>query len=119
VWSPSQFDAQVLPGVYSNQQGSTMYHPGIGRYLFLTKCDLYDAPEPWGPWTHAGTWCPKDAPISWQGGYEPGIISKDTGPDFFWFTTSGQNPAPKIQYRLTLGKMVMKLRKETGIRLPE
>ncbi|MFC2154829.1 DUF4185 domain-containing protein, partial [Candidatus Altiarchaeota archaeon] len=112
-WSESQFDSIPLPGVRAIEQGSAMYHPGIERYLFLTKTNLYDAPNPWGPWTYAGTWTSNQGPIRWQGGYQPGIISKDTGPDYFWFTISGQNEKPLITYNLNLGKIVMKL-KEPG-----
>lgn len=109
-WSSSQSDAVPLENVRTIGQGSAMYHPGIKRYLFLTKNDLFDAPYPWGPWTLAGTWTDKQSPVQWQGGYQPGIISKDTGPDTFWFTIAGQNQAPMITYRLHLGKMKMKLR---------
>ena len=87
-----------------------MYHPGVGRYLFLTSRTLYDAPAPWGPWTYAGSWGGAAAPVEWQGGYQPGIISKDTGPNSFWFTIAGQNRAPRIEYCLNLGRMVMTLR---------
>ena len=109
-WSPDEREAIPLPGVRASEQGSAMFHPGIGRYLFLTSRTLYDAPEPWGPWTYAGSWGGASAPLEWQGGYQPGIISKDTGPDSFWFTIAGQNAAPKIEYRLNLGRMVMTLR---------
>ena len=115
-WSSSQDEALPLNGVQTGQQGSAMFHPQVGRYLFLTESKLYDAPAPWGPWTVAGTWnapdCNKtspDWPINWQGGYMPGIISKDTGPDYFWFTVSGQHKVPKIAYQLQLGKMRMVL----------
>lgn len=46
----------------------------------------------------------------WKGGYQPGIISKDTGPDSFWFTISGQNEKPHVTYGLNLGRMMMKRR---------
>lgn len=110
-WSKSQFDAVPLDGVNAIEQGSAMYHPGIGRYLFFTKSELYDAPNPWGPWTHAGIWTGQQVSKQWQGGYQPGIISKDTGADYFWFTIAGQNQKPLVTYNLNLGKMVMKLKK--------
>jgi hypothetical protein len=109
-WSREEREAAALPGVRTSEQGSAMYHPGIGRYLFLTARALYDAPEPWGPWTYAGSWGGASAPLRWQGGYQPGIVSKDTGPDSFWFTIAGQNRAPRIEYCLNLGRMVMTLR---------
>jgi hypothetical protein len=111
VWSPDQADAAPLPGLTTPDQGSAMYHPGIGRYLFLTSRDLFEAPNPWGPWTLAAKWATKTIPEAWQGGYQPGIISKDTGPDHFWFTIAGQNQPPKVTYKLHLGKMVMQIRK--------
>jgi len=118
-WSPSQDEARPLPGIQTEDQGSAMFHPQLGRYLFLTRCQVYDASAPWGPWTLAGTWnrFPQrspDRPIQWQGGYQPGIISKDTGPDWFWFTIAGQNNAPKITYQLHLGKMRMIMRRDGG-----
>jgi hypothetical protein len=108
-WSASQDDAQALEGVRTMDQGSAMFHPYLKRYLFLTSLLLYDAPAPWGPWTKVGAWTSADSPVQWQGGYQPGIISKDTGPDWFWFTISGQNDLPKVTYRLHLGKMRLKL----------
>jgi len=113
-WSSSESDALPLPELRTSDQGSAMFHPGIGRFLFLTSMNLFDSPQPWGPWTHAGQWTGRFASESWQGGYQPGIISKDTGPDFFWFTISGQNELSKITYRLNLGKMFMKIR-ETDV----
>jgi len=109
-WSASQSEAAPVDNVRTMEQGSALYHPGVKRYLFLTKTELYDAPNPWGPWTSSGSWTDQNSPIQWQGGYQPGIIGKDTGPDSFWFTIAGQNQAPKITYRLHLGKMRMKLR---------
>ena len=112
-WSASQDDARPLPVVRAGDQGSAMFHPQLGRYLFLTDAQLYDAAAPWGPWTLAGTWNGKtntERPIQWRGGYMPGIISKDTGPDWFWFTIAGQNKAPKVTYQLHLGKMHLVLR---------
>lgn len=118
-WSTSQDEARPLSGVHAQEQLSVMLHPQLGRFLLLTYCQLFDAPTPWGPWTLAGTW---NAPnctvtsnewlIQWQGGYQPGIISKDTGPDSFWFTIAGQNSPPKIAYQLQLGKMRIFLRRK-------
>ncbi|MBI5529036.1 MAG: DUF4185 domain-containing protein [Deltaproteobacteria bacterium] len=111
LWNPNQAAASPLAGLSTPAQGSAMYHPGIGRYLFLTDTDLFEAPNPWGPWTLAAAWATKTMPVAWQGGYQPGIISKDVGPDYFWFTIAGQNQPPKVTYKLNLGKMVMQLRK--------
>ena len=109
-WSESQFDAVALPGVLTEDQASAMYHPQLKRYLLLTRYHLYDAPQPWGPWSYAGTWTDEHAPILWQGGYQPGIVSKGTGPDWFWFTIAGQNQKPKITYNFHLCKLRMQLR---------
>jgi len=48
---------------------SVSYNAGIGRYLLCTEHDssphgnlgMFDAPEPWGPWTTVGYWS------NWQG----------------------------------------------------
>jgi hypothetical protein len=113
-WSPSQDDARPLDGVEADDQGSAMLHPQLGRYLFMTHKKLFDAPAPWGPWTQADAWdgstATPAAPIEWQDGYQPGIISKATGPDWCWFTIAGQNQLPKIAYRLQIGKMRLVLR---------
>jgi len=109
LWSVLQSDAIALPGLWTRDQGSAMYHPGIERYLFLTARDLFEAPTPWGPWTSAGSWV-AEAGEEWQGGYQPGIISKDTEPDAFWFTIAGQNALPRVVYRLNLGRIVMRTR---------
>lgn len=114
-WSLLQSDAVVLTGIWTVDQGSAIYHPGIGRYLFLNARDLFEAPNPWGPWTHAGSWVDAAAE-EWQGGYQPGIISKDTEPDAFWFTIAGQNALPRIVYRLNLGRIVMRTRADSSAR---
>jgi hypothetical protein len=108
-WSSSQADAAPVVGIHTTDQGSAMYHPGIQRYLFLTGRELFHAPAPWGPWRSLGAWV-EGLPEIWQGGYQPGIISKDTGPESFWFTIAGQNDPPRITYRLQLGLMVLRRR---------
>ena len=114
-WSLSQGDALPVPGIFTSDQASAMYHPGIKRYILLTSKDVFDAPNPWGPWTYAGSWArpPEDG---WRGGYQPGIISKDTGDNYFWFTIAGQPQNPlsraEVKYCLNLGKMVMVIKSE-------
>jgi len=108
LWSDDQSDAIPVDGLMTMGQGSAMYHEGTGRYLFLTDRELFDAPHPWGPWTFAGswtTWFTRPGRTEWQGGYQPGIISKDTGKDYFWFSIAGQNQRPRITYAFNLGKM--------------
>jgi hypothetical protein len=78
----------------------------------MTDFDIFDAPDPWGPWTYAGswtTWKTRPGKKEWQGGYQPGILSKGTGPESFWFTVSGQNKKPNITYNCNLGKIILKL----------
>jgi hypothetical protein len=95
----------ALPSLYAWDQGSAIYHPGLKRYLFLTSRQLFDAPQPWGPWTLAGTF--PSEPAEWQRGYQPGIISKGLGPNSFWFTIAGQNRPPYITYSFHIGQIVM------------
>ena len=112
-WSSQQSAARPVDGLITFGQGSAIYHPGIKRYLFMTDFDVFDAPNPWGPWTYAGswtTWMYRPGKIEWQGGYQPGIIAKGTGPDSFWFTVAGQNEKPRITYSCNLGKIIMKLK---------
>ena len=107
LWSKSQSDAKRLPGVYMTDQSSAIYHPGIKRYLFLNYKRLFDAPEPWGPWTLAGEF--PSVPPEWQNGYQPGIVPKGLGPDSFWFTISGQQHRPNVSYSFHIGQIVMHL----------
>ena len=114
-WSENPSEARALPGVHTMAKGSALFHPGTGRYLFFTGKALYDAPEPWGPWTFAGAWGGALSPEEWRGGYMPAMISKDLGSDYFWFAISGQNYPPLITYKCQLGKMVMIPQQSTGI----
>ncbi len=107
AWSKAQSDAKRLPGLFSVDQASAIYHPGVKRYLFFSSKHLFDAPEPWGPWTLAGEF-PTEPP-EWQKGYQPGIMPKGLGPDSFWFTMTGINPKPNITYSFHIGQIVMHL----------
>jgi len=114
TWTNQQPLAKPVNGLITFGQGSAIYHPGTKRYLFMTDFDVFDAPHPWGPWTYAGswtTWKTHPGKKEWQGGYQPGIIAKGTGPDSFWFTVSGQNKKPNITYTYNLGKMILNLKK--------
>ena len=106
-WSDNQFDAKPLQGIVTRDQISAMYHPLIDRYIILNAEYVYDAPNPWGPWCYAGKW----TRYGWYG-YQPGIISKDVGADYFWFTIAGQTSPHEggVTYQLNLGKMIMSLR---------
>lgn len=103
IWTPFLDQAHPVPGLRTTDLGSGMYHPGIDRYLFLTQEALFEAPHPWGPWTLVAPlmWWGDD-PI-WQGGYMPGIVSKDAGPTWFYFTAAGNDPV--LDYRLHLGRV--------------
>jgi hypothetical protein len=94
-------------GIVTRDQISAMYHPLIDRYIILNAEYVYDAPNPWGPWCYAGKW----TRYGWYG-YQPGIISKDVGADYFWFTIAGQTSPHEggVAYQLNLGKMIMSLR---------
>jgi len=112
-WTSDQAMAKPVKGPITYGQGSAIYHPGIKRYLFMTDFDVFDAPNPWGPWTYSGswtTWYTRPGKKEWQGGYQPGMITKGTGPDTFWFTVAGQNKKPLVTYSYNLGKMHMKLK---------
>jgi len=112
-WTSEQAMAKPVKGPITYGQGSAIYHPGIKRYLFMTDFDVFDAPNPWGPWTYSGswtTWYTRPGKKEWQGGYQPGMITKGTGPDTFWFTVAGQNKKPLVTYSYNLGKMHMKLK---------
>ena len=105
-WSLSQNDATPIhEDLIVDAQISSMYHEGIGRYLILSSTSVYDAPNPWGPWTYAGKWIEKD----WFG-YMPGIIPANTGTKDFWFTISGQPELGfDIDYNLNFGKITMEI----------
>jgi hypothetical protein len=105
IWSLSQNDATAMPDMQIIEQVSAMYHPGIDRYLILSSTEVYDAPNPWGPWTYAGTWVRQ----GWFG-YQPGIISKDTESNSFWFTVAGNSDEIlDVSYQLNIGKISMEL----------
>jgi hypothetical protein len=105
-WSETQRDAVPVPNLYTRDQGSAIYHPGVKRYLFLTASHLFEAPEPWGPWSLVGDF-PADR-AEWQRGYQPGIITKGLGANSFWFTIASQNSPPYLTYSFHVGQMVMR-----------
>jgi len=67
IWS---FDINDRQPVFTDPNGvrwgvNAMYHPVLGRYLITVRHDdtggwgIFDAPEPWGPWTtvaYYGNW---------------------------------------------------------------
>jgi len=107
TWSLIEAEAVSLDGLTTPAQFSVVYHPGTERYIIMTEENIYDAPNPWGPWKLTAKWVTS----GWRG-YQPGIISKDMGENYFWFTISGQsesNPDFDIDYNLNLGKIILEL----------
>jgi len=104
-WSNSEADAVAVEGLTAPAQFSAIYHPGTGKYIIMNEQNIYDAPNPWGPWKLTSNWVND----GWRG-YQPGIISKDTGENYFWFTIAG-NPeiGNDVSYQLNLGKIVLDL----------
>jgi hypothetical protein len=69
LWGP----LSAKKPVFENPEGtgwcmSVCYNPGLGRYLLATEhttshagvMSLFDAPEPWGPWTTVKYWTADD-----------------------------------------------------------
>lgn len=114
-WSNNQFDAVPLNNLTTKHLFSSIYHPGIKRYIILMASDisgeLYDAPNQWGPWEFAGTWF-QGVNSEWVTSYMPGIIAKDTSNNSFYFAVAGTDfgkdhgPDDK-KYRFRLGKIII------------
>ncbi len=107
-WSADQFSAAPLPTLSTIALGAAMYHPGAKKYLFLAVPEengdpaltLFYADAPWGPWRIAQKF---DGEI-----YIPGIISKDTGPNSFYFTAAG-GAGVGDSYQLIIAKIQMEI----------
>ncbi len=105
-WSASQSDAEPLANLSTIAMGAAMYHPGVGKYLFLSvpvhssgpAMTLFYADRPWGPWSSAQVF---DGEF-----YIPGIITKGTGTNSFYFTAAG-GAGTGNTYQLTIGKIEM------------
>jgi hypothetical protein len=96
-----------------------VYNPGIKRYMLVTLpwnhnadheryLGIFDAPDPWGPWTIAAE--KKDFT---EARYHPRIPSKWISGDglTFWYNFSVLSKADgKARYRFNLEKAVIKLR---------
>jgi parallel beta-helix repeat protein len=111
TWSSIPTQATPLEGIRSDMQGSAIYHPGIQQYVYFTSPtgQLYVAPQPWGPWRLvANNLFPGSLfePRYGEYGYIPGIISKGTEPDAFWFTITGPY---ETKYNLRIGKIRFQL----------
>ena len=105
LWSCRQTDAVALSGLYSSAQASAMYHPGLGKYLFLTgfaDADaggpfgaLFAADQPWGPWQRVGTF---------PGPFIGALLPKGSGSRSVYFTAAGSASYP---YTLNLVKLTV------------
>ncbi len=122
-WSPDQMEASPLDTLVTTGQASTMYHEGSNRYLFLTTDGafpdslpgtgaLFEAPQPWGPWTEVTRFCfdysCNDGTLNpaWTDGkYIAGLIPKGAGPDHVFFTVSGGDE----HYQLQIGMLTLEI----------
>lgn len=121
-WSNDETEAIPLDGLHSTGQASAMYHEGTGRYLLMTtdanppegpmsSGALFEAPQPWGPWRKAAILCfvpecDDSLDPSWTDGkYIAGLIPKDAGPDYVYFTIAGGDQ----HYQLQIGKLVLEI----------
>ena len=93
-------------------QGSVVYDAPLGRYIFSTwtmyTFELYEAPQPWGPWTHFHT---KDFGVfPWTedsaGGYGTSMPSKFISADgaTLWMHSNEWQGGP-IHYQYSLRKV--------------
>jgi hypothetical protein len=113
TWSKDSSDARPIltsGGVYNVMNGIT-YHSGTDRFILMTEVNVYDAPNPWGPWTCAGTWMTPETSQKWQGGYYPYVIPIETTNNSFYFTLAGQGDTQGDyqKYRFNLGKIIMEI----------
>ncbi|MFH1784829.1 MAG: DUF4185 domain-containing protein [Candidatus Micrarchaeota archaeon] len=109
IWSNNQNDAEPVEGIETSLIASSMYHQGTGRYVFLTALSgggLFEAPNPWGPWTKVASLFESGNNPAWkEGTYMPGIISKDAGLDYFYFTAAGAVLGKRDRYSMHIGKI--------------
>jgi parallel beta-helix repeat protein len=123
TWAAAEAEAVPLDGVHTTGQASAMFHEGTGRYLFLTtdagppdgptnSGALFEAPQPWGPWSQVSVLCfvPECSdgsfnPAWTDGKYIAGLISKDAGPDYVYFTIAGGDE----HYQLQIGRLELDL----------
>lgn len=106
IWSADQSEAIQLGNIATYAMGSAIYHEGTKQYIFLRTWTLYTAPNPWGPWNQVRILDNAYTP-NWAGGYMPGIIAKDAGQDYFYFSLAGQDTV--IEYYFHLGRLDLQL----------
>jgi hypothetical protein len=105
-WSADQEDAIPLEDLNLFGIGSAMYHDGSQHFLMYGAAGLFAAPDPWGPWMEV-QFENSEYDDLWEGGYAPGLIAKDAGPDYFYFTMAGQDSV--INYFCHMGKIELNL----------
>lgn len=106
IWASSETAAQPLENLTTYGHGSAIYHEGSGHYIFMGDAGFYAATQPWGPWEIIPN-LRNQYNTGWEGGYLPGIISKDAGEDYFYFTLAGQDSV--IDYGCHIGKIQLEL----------
>jgi len=88
TWTSEVTEAVPLDGLATYAQGSAMYHWSLERYLFISGLvdtatqagALYQAPEPWGPWSEVG---------ATSGGYIPSFVANSASEGELRFIKSG------------------------------
>ncbi|HOO57102.1 MAG TPA: DUF4185 domain-containing protein [bacterium] len=122
-WNSDYKKAKKIPGLSSKNYSSMFpnllfaaaYHPGMNRYIAMTATSVegqfLESPTPWGPWRFVDKWF-EGEDSEWYASYMPGIITKDMGTDYFYFTAAGRtdfDPQPgDFMYSFKLGKITMK-----------
>jgi hypothetical protein len=118
VWSPDIEAAQPVftdPG--GGGAGQVVFNASVERYLMVNSRDsggqvgVFDAPEPWGPWTTVAYY------EDWLGadgghGLSYSFVPKWTSPDglTMWMVFSANGGAPQYHDRFNLVKATLRLR---------
>lgn len=108
LWSGSEKAAIGLENLETWNQASAMYHEQTNSFLFLTADPprLFQAPAPWGPWKVVASDLRATAPSSWYSlGFVTGLIPKDAGSDWVYFTASSITDYNFSDYQLTIGRL--------------
>lgn len=87
VMYPNPLPSGGRNGFTTIAQGGIVWNPGLQRYIYVSWSEFthefYEAPAPWGPWTHITSvdyghfpWQGPKSPLAKHGGYAPTIPSK-------------------------------------------
>ncbi len=90
-WNSDPDKAKPVAGLRAAEMGSVSYHKGTERYLFITAMPgaLFEAPQPWGPWTQVARIFEPGASPSWdEDAYIPNFINKEMGSKHLYFSIS-------------------------------